>query len=97
MRARVSTIEGSSDQVDAGISNFRENVVPFTREAGGKGSLLLADRQTGKVIAITLWESEDALRASEEKANELRAQAARTGGAAQVPTVERYEVAVFEI
>lgn len=97
MHARVSTIEGSSDQVDAGISNFRENVVPFTREGGGKGSLLLADRQTGKVIAITLWESDDALRASEEKANALRAQAATTGGAAQAPTVERYEVAVFEI
>jgi len=53
MHARVSTIEGSSDQVDAGISNFRENVVPFTREGGGKGSLLLADRQAGRVIAIT--------------------------------------------
>ena len=72
--------------------------MPFTREGGGKGALLLADRQAGKVIAITLWESEDAsMRASEEKANELRAQAARTGGAAEAPTVERYEVAVFEI
>jgi hypothetical protein len=39
MHARVSTIEGSPDQVDAGISNFRENVVAFTREGGGKGSL----------------------------------------------------------
>lgn len=96
MHARVSTINGTSDQVDAGISNFRENVVPFTREDGGKGSLLLVDRQTGKVIAITLWESEEALAASEEKANQLRAQAAEQGGASQAPTVERYEVAVFE-
>jgi heme-degrading monooxygenase HmoA len=96
MHARVTTINGSSDQVDAGISNFRENVVAFTREEGGKGSLLLADRQTGKVIAITLWESEEALAASEEKANQLRAQAAEQGGASQAPTVERYEVAVFE-
>jgi heme-degrading monooxygenase HmoA len=96
MHARVTTINGSSDQVDAGVSNFRENVVAFTREEGGKGSLLLADRQTGKVIAITLWESEEALAASEEKANQLRAQAAEQGGASQAPTVERYEVAVFE-
>jgi hypothetical protein len=49
------------------------------------------------VIAITLWESEDALNASEEKAIELRAQAATTGGAAQAPTVEQYEVAVLEV
>ncbi len=85
-----------SPHLDAGISNFRENVVPFTRADGGKGSLLLVDRQTGKVIAITLWENEEALRASEDKANQLRAQAAEQGGASQAPTVDRYEVAVFE-
>jgi heme-degrading monooxygenase HmoA len=96
MHARVTTINGSSDQVDAGISNFRENVVAFAHGEGGKGSLLLVDRQAGKVMAITLWESEDALLASEEKANQLRAQAAEQGGASQAPTVERYEVAVFE-
>jgi heme-degrading monooxygenase HmoA len=97
MHALASTIEGSSDQVDAAISNFRENVVLFTREAGGKGSLLIADRQTGKVIAITLWESEDALRSSEKKANELRGgRPLRQEGLLRAPTVERYEVAVFE-
>jgi quinol monooxygenase YgiN len=96
MHARVTTINGSSDQVDAGISNFRENVVAFTQEEGGKGSLLLVDRQTGTVIAITLWENEAALAASEEKANQLRAQAVEQGRASQAPTVERYEVAVFE-
>jgi hypothetical protein len=89
-------IQGSTEQADAAINNFRENVVPFTREGGGKGSLLLVDRENGKVIAITLWESEEALRTSEEKANQLRAQAAEQAGASQAPTVERYEVAVYE-
>jgi hypothetical protein len=69
--------------------------VPFTRQDGGKGALLLVDRQTGKVIPITLWENEEALAASEEKAIQLRAQAAEQG-ASRAPTVERYEVAVFE-
>jgi heme-degrading monooxygenase HmoA len=96
MHARVSTISGTADQIDAGITNFRENVVQFTKEGGGKGSLLLVDRQSGKVIAITLWESEEALQTSEEKANQLRAQATATAGATGAPTVERYEVAVFE-
>jgi heme-degrading monooxygenase HmoA len=96
MHARVSTITGTPDQADAGISNFRENVVPFTREDGGKGSLFLVDRQTGKAMAITLWESEEAMKASEEKANQLRAQAVEQGGGTQAATVERYEVAVFE-
>lgn len=67
----------------------------FAREQG-KGAILLVDRESGDAIAITLWEDEQALRASEEAANALRADAADRMGAAQVPTVARYEVAVFE-
>jgi hypothetical protein len=55
----------------------------------------LVDRETGNALAITLWEDEQALAASEERANALRADAAREMGATQ-PTVARYEVAVFE-
>ena len=96
MHARVTSLGGSPDDVESGISSFRENVVPFTQEQGGKGSILLVDRSSGKAIAITLWEDEQALRASEERANALRAQAADDMGAAQEPSVERYEVAIFE-
>ena len=56
---------------------------------------MLVDRQTGSAIAITLWEDERTLRASEERANALRAEAAEGMGASDQPTVERYEV-VFE-
>ena len=95
MHARVISLSGSPDDVDGGVANFRENVVPYVREQG-KGAILLVDRQTGKAVAITLWEDEQALRASEERANALRAEAAEQMGAAQQPTVDRYEVAVFE-
>ena len=96
MHARVTTISGSPADADAGIDNFRTNVVPFAREQG-KGAILLVDRRSGEAIAITLWEDEQALRASEESANTLRATAADEMGAAQAPTVSRYEVAVFEV
>jgi len=96
MHARVTSLSGSPDDVDGGVANFRENVVPFTHEQGGKGAILLVDRQTGSAIAITLWQNEQALRASEERANALRAQAAEEMGAGEQPTVERYEVVVFE-
>jgi hypothetical protein len=43
-----------------------------------------------------LWEDEQTLRASEERANTLRAHAAEEMGAARAPTADRYEVAVFE-
>ncbi len=96
MHARVTSLSGSPDDVDGGVASFRENVVPFTHEQGGKGAILLVDRQTGSAIAITLWEDERTLRASEERANALRAEAAEDMGASDQPTVERYEVAVFE-
>jgi heme-degrading monooxygenase HmoA len=96
MHARVTTLNGSPADADAGIENFRANVVPFTREHGN-GAILLVDRQSGEALAITLWEDEQALRASEESANALRAEAADKMGAADEPTVGRYEVAVFEV
>lgn len=96
MHARVTSLKGSPADIDAGIENFRANVVPFTRDSG-KGALLLVDRSTGAAIAITLWEDEQALRASEERANALRADAADQMGAAETPGVSRYEVAVFEV
>jgi formylmethanofuran dehydrogenase subunit E len=95
MHARVTTLDGSPADVDNGIANFRENVLPLVDE-GGKGAILLVDRQSGKAVAITLWEDADALAASEEAANALRADAAREMGAQQ-PSVDRYEVAVFEV
>jgi hypothetical protein len=96
MHARVSTISGSPDQLDAGIANFRENVAPFIKGTGGTGSLLLVDRQTGKALGITLWDSLETMNASEEEANELRAQATQAAGATVPTTVERFEVAVYE-
>ena len=96
MHARVTTISGSPAEADAGIDSFRADVVPWVREQG-KGAILLVDRESGEAIAITLWEDEEAMRASEESANSMRAQAADQMGAAQTPTVGRYEVAVFEV
>jgi hypothetical protein len=96
VHARVTTINGSPDDVDSGIENFRTNVVPFAREQG-TGAILLVDRQSGSAIAITLWSDEQAMRASEAAANTLRANAAEEMGASDAPDVGRYEVAVFEV
>jgi heme-degrading monooxygenase HmoA len=97
MHARVTTISGSPTEADAGIDNFRTKVLPLITQERGKGAILLVDRQSGEAMSITLWEDEEAMRASEESANSLRAQAADQMGATQVPTIGRYEVAVFEV
>lgn len=96
MHARVTTITGSPEQAEQGIASFRDNTLPAIKEAGGSGGVLLIDRESGKAMAITLWEDEAAMRASEERANELRRTASEELGATDQPRVERYEVAVFE-
>jgi heme-degrading monooxygenase HmoA len=58
--------------------------------------IALGDRQSGKTLGITFWESEEAMRATEEDANQLREQSAETGGQ-QIAGVERYEVDLFEV
>ena len=96
MHARVTVLRGSAADIEAGVANFRENVAPFAKEVG-EGAMLLIDRDTGKAVAITLWQDEEALTASEERANALRSEASQQMGATGEPTVERFEVAVFEI
>ena len=96
MHARVTHISGSPEQAEQGIASFRDSVVPAIKEMGGHGGILLINRDSGNAMAITLWEDEAAMRASEESANELRRTAAQDMGAAEQPRVDRYEVAVFE-
>jgi heme-degrading monooxygenase HmoA len=98
MYARVSTIQGSTDRIDEGIERIRETTLPEVKQIEGyKGIVSLVDRQTGKGVTFTLWESEEALRASEEEANRIRREAADTLGATAEPAVERYEVALYEV
>jgi hypothetical protein len=97
MHARVTTISGgSADQLDNGVSDFQSNAVPTLKEMGSKGAILLVDRESGNTMAITLWPDEAALRASEERANELRRGVTEQLGVSEQPSVDRYEVAVFE-
>jgi hypothetical protein len=98
MHARVSFVDGSPENADQGISSFRESALPRIKEVGAQGALLLIDRDSGRGIAITLWPDEETMRASEERANELRREAAQQMGATtSEPRIERYEVAVFDV
>ncbi len=97
MHARVSIFEGSPDEIDEGLRQAREQVLPRARQMDGfKGLIALGDRQSGKTLGITLWESEEDMRASEEAANRLREESAEAGGGT-VAGVERYEVGLFEV
>src|ERR671936_2466016 len=79
--ARVSALEGTPDKIDSSAEKLRSETAPSVRELSGNvGMIGLADRRSGRMTAITLWESGDALRQSEEQADKLRAEAAERGG-----------------
>ena len=97
MYARVTTLEGSPDKVDDGTRHVQEQTLPQLRQMDGfKGFVALADRHSGKQLAVALWESEEALRATEEAVSSQRSGVAEAAGAT-VAGVESYEVAVFEV
>jgi hypothetical protein len=94
--ARVNSFEGSPEGIDDSVSKVREETLPKLREIQGNvGMIGLADRNSGRVLGITLWESDDALRQSEEQATRLREESAETGGQ-RIRSVDRYEVAVAQ-
>lgn len=87
MLARVTTISVPPEELTEELLAFRRRILERAgEEPGFRGALDLVDRASGRSVAITLWDSEEALRASER--------AARPPGAAG-PTVEVYEVALY--
>ena len=91
MFARVSTYRaGDADKL---LEGFRGVTDPLEPIDGFSHAYFLVDRTTGKAMSITVWESEQALTASVAKADELRRQAAETGGGS-IESVEHYEIAL---
>ena len=96
MHARMSILEGPPDRMDEGLRHAREQVLPLLHQQDGfKGLVALGDRQSGKLVAIAFWESEQAMQASEDVGNRTRSETAEAMGDT-VADVERYEVGIFE-
>jgi hypothetical protein len=95
--ARVSTLKGSPEQIDAGTRRAIEEILPRARALEGfAGVISLGDRATGTTKLATLWTSAEALTASTEAANALRREAAEAADG-KIASVEQYEVAIAEI
>ena len=94
MYARSTTIQAQSSSIDDGIAFVRDTVMPALEGMDGfVGVSLLVDRQSGRCIATSAWESEEAMRASSEAVRSVREQATQAfGGTADV---EGWEIAVL--
>lgn len=94
MWARVSRFELAPDRIDEDIRDSKRAVTELLdRTQGLEGVYYLVDRESGRTMAITLWDSEESMRASEHAASQVREQSTqRVGG--KVVAVEHYEVAL---
>src|SRR4028118_1118207 len=77
MYARVPPIQGAPSKVAAVARQTQEQTLPRLRQMEGfKGFVALGDRQSGKVLGVSFWESEEALRATEQGGSGGRTRAA---------------------
>jgi heme-degrading monooxygenase HmoA len=94
--ARSTTIQAQPSSIDAGIAHVRDEIMPVVQGMDGcVGISLLADRDTGRCIVTTSWETEDAMRASRERVRPLRDRAAETFGSGGDTQVDEWEIAVL--
>src|SRR5215210_6272381 len=97
MHAKMSTLEGPPDEMDEGLRQVREHVLPLLQQQDGfKGFIALGDRQSGKLIGVSFWESEQTMQDSEELGDRTRSDTAEARSDT-IADVERYEVGLFEM
>jgi heme-degrading monooxygenase HmoA len=95
MYARVVSLSIQPEMMDEAIRIFREDINPVAKEQKGlTGGSLLTDKETGKAISISLWETEADMVAGEE--NEyLQEQVAKVAYLLTAhPITAHYEVSV---
>ena len=96
MHARVTKFTVEPGRIDDANEYYRSTVLAQARELEGfKGGVALVDRDGGNIFSFTLWENEQAMRASEEAAEQLRSESAEASGATE-EDVDRYEVAIAD-
>ena len=98
MHARSGAFNLSPDKVEDAIQLFREEYLPRYREQSGyKGFTLLANRDTGKVMGISFWESESDIRGSDELGRQARDDIQQQGeGRGEIERVD-WEVALDDM
>lgn len=92
MYARVNEFTGSAEQLEQGLSETEAISREVDEMPGSLGMYYLIDRAGGKAMAITLWETEEAMRSSESAAADVRERSSRAQGTA-IAGVGHYEVA----
>ena len=91
MYARIATFESDPSTIDEAINQVRSEVESDETPAGLEGAkmMMLVDRETGRGLGVTIFESEDAMRRGDVALNAMS-----PGASERRTSVEFYEVPV---
>ena len=94
MHARSAVVEMAAEKIDDVVRQFQEEALPRYREIPGyRGFKLLVDREGGKALGVSFWETEEGISQSDELGARTRQSMAETGGGT-AQTREVWEVAI---
>ena len=91
MWARVTRYQFPAAEVERVIDEFNAGIDEFASPAGLKRAEVLVSRKSGAGVTITVWESAETMKASEETADRLREEIALEL-IGWVQSVEEYEL-----
>jgi hypothetical protein len=92
MLARISTFQAEPGRIEDGIPTINEKIIPTLKGIDGFRAVnFLADRTSGKLVAIAFWDNSEALEASVEAVNPIRTTLAEAIEG-KVTSVESFEV-----
>ena len=96
MHARMTRYQGAAPNAIEEAVQAKKGVLPteFGQAEGMKGVVFLVDQQSGAIVVISLWQDEEAMRASEDDAARVREEVTGPG---ETASVERYEVALLNV
>ena len=92
MHARMFVVQAPPERLEEGIRHLQERSTYVRALPGFQHGYLLVDRQSGELVSITLWESEQAMTDAQPAARETFGGAVQAMGG-QVPAPKQYEVA----
>ena len=73
MFARTTTFQARPDSIDAGIAYCRDEVLPLIQGIDGCiGMSMIVNRESGRCIATSAWDSEANMKASDEALSSVR-------------------------
>ena len=94
MYARSTTVHADPQRIDEGIAHIRDEIMPAVQSMPGcMGLSMLCDRNSGRCIVTTSWDSEESMSASRDGVRAMREQAAGVLGGEF--DVQEWEISVL--